>query len=841
MASGDQSGHDDSHDNRRDATSGHPRSTGVLYVGADDWYADRLATRLEREYDRLDVTVRYASDGTCDGLLLERYDCVVIEDRPGELDGADVVRSIRERSADVPVILYASDGCEALAGIDEPIGVTDCLQLPAEPERPDGLGYRVLSCAGATDGGFDHHHAHKKYRTLIETAPDPIFVANAATGVLVEANQAATELLQRPHEDVVGMHQSELHPEGDAAKYREMFERHVEEGGTFGTLPDGSPAYVETGDGSRVPVEISAEVVEVSGTTLVFGIFRDVSAKRQYEHGLATLHETSQGLHQATSADGVRQRIVESGFGLLDVAEIAIYTLDERDSELCRTACEARTDPPRTPSCVGADDEAWWEVFASDGPTVVDIDEERAHAGTTVALPITEQDVLVAIPAGSRLPGTSMELLEVLSRTAEAVLNRIARERELRSQQRQLASQHENLSRLKCVNAQIRGVMGGVVDATTGEELANVVCGHLSETDLFDFAWIGRYDHDTETLDPIGTSDDNHLYLDSLEFDVDASEDAEPACRAAATGEQVHVERLAELPSSHRWVRSALLSGFSAGISLPLEYDGVLTGVLTVYSVQGGAFDVLTRPVLTDMANVVAHGMVADARRHAVLTRDWQEAEFQTADDESVFLQLARHVGSSLEVVAVHPQPDESTRVDVRFGDAAASSVMAFVERSVRIASGDVLWSDDGSLVVQFRISGEFSATRLATQGVELTGLRATPDHLTLDVSVPPTTGIRWIAYVVGSLYPDAELAGKWQASPLDSERQDRLVEGLTEKQRAVIQAAFDGGYFNSPKDASGQQLASSMGISASSFHQHLREAERKILATLFAGDSHPE
>jgi PAS domain S-box-containing protein len=85
----------------------------------------------------------------------------------------------------------------------------------------------------------------------------------------VEANQAAASLLGAQADEIVGRHQSELHPSGEEEKYRSLFETAMGEAEaeerSFSQLEDGSQIYVETDSGEKVPVEISATTVDLSG------------------------------------------------------------------------------------------------------------------------------------------------------------------------------------------------------------------------------------------------------------------------------------------------------------------------------------------------------------------------------------------------------------------------------------------------------------------------------------------------------------------------------------------------------------------------------------------------
>ncbi|WP_231754538.1 helix-turn-helix domain-containing protein [Halapricum sp. CBA1109] len=56
----------------------------------------------------------------------------------------------------------------------------------------------------------------------------------------------------------------------------------------------------------------------------------------------------------------------------------------------------------------------------------------------------------------------------------------------------------------------------------------------------------------------------------------------------------------------------------------------------------------------------------------------------------------------------------------------------------------------------------------------------------------------------------------------------------LTDRQRTAVQKAFVGGFFEWPRGTSGEDLAASMDISPSTYHQHLRAAQRKVFTEIF-------
>jgi PAS domain S-box-containing protein len=119
----------------------------------------------------------------------------------------------------------------------------------------------------------------ERYETLLAAAPDPVFVADGETGEIIEANDAAETLLGMSSDEIIGSHQSELHPSDQAGLYRQLFEEHVQAEGTRRRLPDGSPIYMTTDNGDHVPVEIRVNTVSLPNGPVTYGVFRDISER----------------------------------------------------------------------------------------------------------------------------------------------------------------------------------------------------------------------------------------------------------------------------------------------------------------------------------------------------------------------------------------------------------------------------------------------------------------------------------------------------------------------------------------------------------------------------------
>lgn len=66
-----------------------------------------------------------------------------------------------------------------------------------------------------------------------------------------------------------------------------------------------------------------------------------------------------------------------------------------------------------------------------------------------------------------------------------------------------------------------------------------------------------------------------------------------------------------------------------------------------------------------------------------------------------------------------------------------------------------------------------------------------------------------------------------------DYERHEQPLDALTDRQREVIETAFEMGYFDVPRRASTDEIAIELDLDDSTVSEHLQRAERNLLATV--------
>jgi PAS domain S-box-containing protein len=113
-------------------------------------------------------------------------------------------------------------------------------------------------------------------------AQDGKLVVDSATGILVDANPAAEALMGYSRAELIGMHVTMLHPEGERERVEVEFRMGMQQPSPHFGL------HIQRKDGVCVPVAIwSSEKLRLAGRALVIGEFRDITDQVQREHQLS--------------------------------------------------------------------------------------------------------------------------------------------------------------------------------------------------------------------------------------------------------------------------------------------------------------------------------------------------------------------------------------------------------------------------------------------------------------------------------------------------------------------------------------------------------------------------
>jgi hypothetical protein len=113
--------------------------------------------------------------------------------------------------------------------------------------------------------------------------------------------------------------------------------------------------------------------------------------------------------------------------------------------------------------------------------------------------------------------------------------------------------------------------------------------------------------------------------------------------------------------------------------------------------------------------------------------------------------------------------------------------------------------------------------------------LEAESGRATLVVEVASGGNVRRVVETLQKRFPETEFRGKQTSEgnvqPTGGFRSE-LDEVLTDRQRTVVETAYEAGYYDFPRSSDGEDVAEALSISAATFHQHLRRATEKLVGT---------
>ena len=99
--------------------------------------------------------------------------------------------------------------------------------------------------------------SEEKFRSLFENGNDAILVADTYTGNLIDVNKSAERLIGKTKTELIGMHQSLVHPEEEREIVREVFKSASKNIGSENKVF--KQYNIINKEGRRIPVEISAK------------------------------------------------------------------------------------------------------------------------------------------------------------------------------------------------------------------------------------------------------------------------------------------------------------------------------------------------------------------------------------------------------------------------------------------------------------------------------------------------------------------------------------------------------------------------------------------------------
>lgn len=148
--------------------------------------------------------------------------------------------------------------------------------------------------------------AYEKNKGLMDSANDAIFITDIESGMLIDANNKAQQMIGRTRPEIQQMHTTALYPEHDREKNRRYFDQHVLEGSGV------QEEIIIDREGREISVIVSATRLDIGGRSCLMGIFHDVSDMKNAQDALRFANKKLNMLTEITRHD-IRNKLTVLG------------------------------------------------------------------------------------------------------------------------------------------------------------------------------------------------------------------------------------------------------------------------------------------------------------------------------------------------------------------------------------------------------------------------------------------------------------------------------------------------------------------------------------------------
>jgi predicted DNA binding protein/DNA-binding response OmpR family regulator len=408
---------------------------------------------------------------------------------------------------------------------------------------------------------------------------------------------------------------------------------------------------------------------------------------------------------------------------------------------------------------------------------------------------------------------------------------RAERESEIRTRERQL-------EQTRRINSLLREIDRGLVDATTRADIVEMVCDSFA-TSPYDGAWVARYDEAVGSVEceaaaetvasPFGRaggdSDGKTGTLDPEAAVKRAIETRSPATEAVPTSAAAAVLADPDPADAGRTL-----------VAVPVDYRETVYGALVTY-VRGEVTDEEVS-MLEDVGETVGNGITSAESKQLLYGGSAVELEFEHADTGDVLVDLAREFDTTVRLEGIAPVDGGVVTCFLVVADADPEAVLGNVVARDAVTSARAVSEESGGTLFELRLADASAVVTLVELGAKVASFTATGGTGRLVVRVPAGSDLRTFTLGVQSPFPGMSVVAKREVDDdiqSTSSFRRQLEEKLTDRQQDVIETALTAGYFEWPRGSTAEEVASSLGIAAPTFHEHLRAGERKLIESFFS------
>ena len=214
------------------------------------------------------------------------------------------------------------------------------------------------------------------------------------------------------------------------------------------------------------------------------------------------------------------------------------------------------------------------------------------------------------------------------------------------------------------------------------------------------------------------------------------------------------------------------------------------------------------------------------------------EVEFAVRDDRYPFCRGSEAADCTFALAEMVPRPEAAYAEFFHVKGAEPETIFDILEGDDAVDATLLAEYEDGCLF-EFLVFGECPARRIAELGGLPQTVRASDGEGRVVADIPPRYDPQTVIESFLEEIAGSEFVMKQEKSAVSSlaslpDVRHLLRERLTDRQFEVVEAAYSAGYYEWPRETTGEEVAAELGVSSATLSEHIHAAERNLLTLLF-------
>ena len=404
-------------------------------------------------------------------------------------------------------------------------------------------------------------------------------------------------------------------------------------------------------------------------------------------------------------------------------------------------------------------------------------------------------------------------------------------QRRLEETAAKLERSNKRLSTLNQFNALIQDITQILIERSTRAEIERTVCKELARVELYTAASIGT----------VGPAEGEAMVRAASGYDGSGPQsqtalESESAMRAVQTGEIQVMDHLVETDSeSTESEKRSQTRDPQTAMLVPIGHEQTSYGVLTLFTNRSEPFEFRQRAMIRRLGEIIGYAINAVETKQRLFADTAVKLKLTNRDPEFFLNAASAELDCVFELNDIVPDADGNYLYYISGTGAAPHAIQDWIAsmdsvENVRLISGH----PDTESVFEITINEASIVEMLSKQDAKVTAATVSQGSTRLTVRVEPQSDIRAVVETLKAHYSSVDLVAREEidrSSP--AKVRTAFTDQLTEKQRSALHAAYHAGFYSWPRDSSGEDVAESLGVSAPTYHEHLRSAHRTIISAL--------